>query len=105
MGTVLPTFSGDWKVFAEKLGVKKTKIQAIDKEHHAAMKQREMVTAWYDSQGTPCWEDVVTALKVVGQDDIAGKIEQCYKCGKDSIFAYCVRKDGQCKNLPKHTEF
>lgn len=103
ISTVLHNFAGDWRILGSELGVKRSKTLAIEHdERNTFMKQREVLHAWFDAQTTPCWEDVLTALRSpqMGLNHLAGKIEKCFKCGEDSIVTYCVRNDGKCMKNP-----
>ena len=72
-------FNGEWKLLAQELpDMKANRIRAIDRDEPTTdLKQRAMLHVWYDSQVTPCWEDVLQALKGLEQGRLAGKIRRC----------------------------
>jgi len=85
----------DWTNLGYWLSVPHQIIQTIETDEKGTEnKQRAVLRAWYDLQDhDPCWQSVTDALRQLGKNRLATRIDQCIhsiQSGTDCTLAICM---------------
>ena len=72
--------ASQWDRLGLELNIPPYKLDAIKWECNSSCEKalRKMLQGWLHSCTNPTWGDVVQALKVIGLNDLASKIEKKY---------------------------
>ena len=68
----------DWHALGIQLDLKMSQLKDIDVTHHKEGLKRikaEMFDAWLKSSPSASWNDLIKALKAIGEDKVAYQIE------------------------------